>query len=225
MSSPINTPPPVVSLKAIVLDIEGTCCPLSFVHDVLFPYALDNAVSFFSKRLSNQETSPLLFEEAMKFHTEKNRKIKCLKDLQSAIWEEGWNDGSLKSPIYADVVTSLNLWTSLSLKIYIYSSGSRPSQSKFFTHTTSGDLTRLISGFFDTECGYKNCKDSYVNIRKTLGCEAREIVFITDVVEEGKAAEEDGWGVRISIREGNIPISEDHGFATLTDFTKCDLNP
>ena len=39
---------------------------LSFVHDVLFPYALDNAVSFFSKRLSNQETSPLLFEEGEK---------------------------------------------------------------------------------------------------------------------------------------------------------------
>ena len=80
-------------------------------------------------------------------------------------------------------------------------------------------MTRLISGFFDTECGYKNCKDSYVNIRKTLGCEAREIVFITDVVEEGKAAEEDGWGVRISIREGEdrfIPFKKTSSIKLLT---------
>ena len=36
--------------KVILLDIEGTTTPISFVHDVLFPYAAQNLDSFLDKR-------------------------------------------------------------------------------------------------------------------------------------------------------------------------------
>ena len=48
MSSPINTPPPVVSLKAIVLDIEGTCCPVSHNIKHWENPTPDNVLSFIS---------------------------------------------------------------------------------------------------------------------------------------------------------------------------------
>jgi enolase-phosphatase E1 len=36
----------VVSCKAVLLDIEGTTTPISFVKNVLFPYAVNNVKSY-----------------------------------------------------------------------------------------------------------------------------------------------------------------------------------
>lgn len=42
--------------KCIVLDIEGTTTPISFVSDVLFPYARDNVRKHLISTFDNKET-------------------------------------------------------------------------------------------------------------------------------------------------------------------------
>jgi len=44
---------PDLRASAILLDIEGTTTPLSFVYDVLFPYARANAKGFLERNLSS----------------------------------------------------------------------------------------------------------------------------------------------------------------------------
>jgi len=43
------------NVKAVVLDIEGTTTPLSFVHDKLFGYVRDNVKAYLSERWDNEE--------------------------------------------------------------------------------------------------------------------------------------------------------------------------
>ncbi|RKU47917.1 enolase-phosphatase E1 [Coniochaeta pulveracea] len=45
-------------VKVILLDIEGTVCPLSFVRDVLFPYALQSLTLTLDSRWEDPEFTP-----------------------------------------------------------------------------------------------------------------------------------------------------------------------
>jgi methionine salvage enolase-phosphatase E1 len=45
------------SIKAVVLDIEGTTTPITFVHDVLFPYARSNLKSHLEENWEKEETT------------------------------------------------------------------------------------------------------------------------------------------------------------------------
>ena len=44
----------------VLLDIEGTTTPISFVHDVLFPYARRNLEDFFIKTWGSDECDTLV---------------------------------------------------------------------------------------------------------------------------------------------------------------------
>ena len=53
--------------RAVVLDIEGTTTPITFVYDVLFPYARERVAEFLSNNLDNPEVQrdlELLREQA-----------------------------------------------------------------------------------------------------------------------------------------------------------------
>jgi enolase-phosphatase E1 len=43
------------TVRAVVLDIEGTTTPLDFVHEVLFPYARSHALQFLSQEISSPD--------------------------------------------------------------------------------------------------------------------------------------------------------------------------
>ena len=47
-------------IRGILLDIEGTTTPISFVHDVLFPYARTHVKSYLAKSLDSPETTAIL---------------------------------------------------------------------------------------------------------------------------------------------------------------------
>jgi enolase-phosphatase E1 len=57
---------PDLRASAILLDIEGTTTPLSFVYEVLFPYARANAKRFLERHLS----SPEVLEDVVRLHNE-----------------------------------------------------------------------------------------------------------------------------------------------------------
>lgn len=41
--------------QAVVLDIEGTVAPISFVHEVMFPYAKKHLKAYLGKHWASQE--------------------------------------------------------------------------------------------------------------------------------------------------------------------------
>ena len=148
-----------------------------------------------------------------------DRKSTGLKSLQGKIWEQGYRDGSLKAPLFADVLAALEKARHAGLKIAIFSSGSVFAQRLLFAHTDAGDITNLIDDYFDTSTGPKTASESYQRIASGLGLAAGEVLFISDVVGELNAAGVAGMQTLLCIRPGNPeqPASQ-HG--TIHDFAR-----
>ena len=53
-----------MSLRAILLDIEGTTTPIAFVHDVLFSYARDHVREFLTENSAAEDIALLREEHA-----------------------------------------------------------------------------------------------------------------------------------------------------------------
>ena len=109
-------------------------------------------------------------------------------------------------------------WSSAA-HVAIYSSGSVAAQMLLFRHSSFGDLTPLISGYFDTRTGPKTASASYESIAIAMGCEPREIMFFSDVVRELDPAREAGCHTRLVMREGNTPVDDAHGHRRIKSFT------
>lgn len=211
-------------MSAILLDIEGTTTPIAFVHDVLFGYARDHVREFLATdsaaediaRLREEhevdvsEAPPLTDEtESIAAYVEwlikLDRKSTALKSLQGKIWRQGYEDGSLKSQVFADVAPAFARWREQGLRISIFSSGSVLAQQLLFAHTEVGDLTPFIDSYFDTKVGKKGEAESYRKIAEAMSLEPQEILFISDIGAELDAANEAGMKTILSIRPGNSP--------------------
>jgi enolase-phosphatase E1 len=75
---------------------------------------------------------------------------------------------------------------------YIYSSGSVQAQKLLFGFSDVGDLTPLLSGYFDTRTGAKRESSSYLAIASAIQQQAEHILFISDIKEELDAAKQAG---------------------------------
>lgn len=206
-------------IRAIVTDIEGTTSSLSFVKDVLFPYARKHLASFVTAHAQQSALRALLDEvndEAggglddagiiaqLERWIDEDRKVTALKSLQGLIWEAGYSNGDFKGHIYADAAELLQAWHARGIKLYVYSSGSVYAQKLLFSHSEAGDLTPLFCGYFDTHIGAKREADSYRTIVDEIGVPAREILFLSDVVEELEAAHAAGMETRHVVREAEL---------------------
>src|SRR5262245_11041667 len=117
--------------RVLLLDIEGTVTPISFVHDILFPFARNHVKEFLIQHSANTEVqadiAALVREHSVEIEKgqqppsvgaasiellvayidwliDRDRKSPALKSLQGKIWEQGYRDGSLKAPLFDDVV-------------------------------------------------------------------------------------------------------------------------
>lgn len=205
--------------KAILTDIEGTTSSLSFVKDVLFPYArehmgefirqhandpavvheLDEVCRVNDKKLTDAEA----IDQLMRWIDE-DRKITPLKSLQGMIWENGYKKGDFKGHVYEDAVRNLKKWKLSGVRLYVFSSGSVQAQKLLFAHTDYGDLTPLFSGYFDTTIGNKREANSYRKIAESIGIPPGEILFLSDIQEELDAAGAAGMPVTWLIRDGAL---------------------
>jgi len=204
-----------MSVRAILLDIEGTTTPIAFVHDVLFSYARDHVREFLATDSATEDIALLREEQAndvgapesiaeyVEWLISIDRKSTALKSLQGKIWRQGYEAGSLKSQVFADVAPAFARWRDRGLKISIFSSGSVLAQQLLFAHTEVGDLTPFIDSYFDTNVGKKGEAESYRKIAEAMALEPQQILFISDVVAELDAASEAGMETVLSIRPGN----------------------
>jgi enolase-phosphatase E1 len=208
--------------QAIVTDIEGTTSSLDFVHEVLFPYSRSrladhvraNAASLrevlgavdraAGQTLDLDAQIALLLE----WH-DADRKIGPLKDVQAAIWAEGFRSRAFTGHIYPDAVAALRRWHGAGIALYVYSSGSVAAQKLLFGHSDAGDLTPLFAGHFDTNVGAKREVASYRAIAGAIGFDPADILFLSDVAAELAAAQAAGLRVILVARDGD-PGTEDY---------------
>lgn len=238
----------LASYDVVLLDIEGTTTPITFVKDVLFPYAFEHAEEFLRENWGEEETQRVLasfgiFDEALPdsipfsednvsaivSHVhgliEQDKKDPPLKELQGLIWRRGYEEGELKGQVFEDVPSAFQQWANqLGKRVSIFSSGSRSAQQLLFHYSTHGPLTRFLSSYFDPKLlGYsKRERGSYDEILLTLGYthDPTKVLFVTDIIEEAEAARESGMQVVVSIREGNgsIPASRLSAFPSIQSF-------
>ena len=209
-------------MKATVLtDIEGTTSSISFVHDVLFPYARAALPSFVREHGQEPEVRQWLdraavdaggvcqdevIVEVLQGWIDEDRKHPALKALQGMIWAEGYQDAEYKAHVYPDAALTLRAWHAAGHPLAVYSSGSVAAQKLLFGHSSEGDLSPLFSAWFDTAVGGKREVGSYQTIVAQLGVPAREIMFLSDVVEELDAAREAGLRTVLLDRREDYPM-------------------
>jgi len=141
-----------------------------------------------------------------------SRKVPALKELQGAIWKGGYASGALpKCPLFADVAPAIRAFVDAGIKVFSYSSGSRFAQKLLYQNTTDGDISHLISGYFDpASCGRKTEKQSYEEIALSLGfseCPG-DVAFFTDLKDEVTAATDAGLLCVHMDRPGNAIVPE-----------------
>jgi enolase-phosphatase E1 len=134
---------------------------------------------------------------------DRDRKSPGLKALQGLIWETGYRSGRLRGEVYADVPRALERWRREGIEVAIYSSGSVLAQRLLFGTTPAGDLTPLMTAFFDTAVGAKTAADSYRRIAGELRRPAAQILFVSDVAAELDAALAAGCQTALCVRPGN----------------------
>jgi len=145
---------------------------------------------------------------------DRDRKSTALKSLQGKIWKSGFESGELKGTLFPDVPEAFARWAAQA-KVAIYSSGSVEAQQLLFRHSNYGDLTPLLSGYFDTRTGPKRESVSYAAIAAAMGIAPEEAIFFSDVVVELDAAREAGLATRLVVRPGNAPVDDAHGHITV----------
>jgi enolase-phosphatase E1 len=143
-----------------------------------------------------------------------------LKQLQGMIWELGFRSGELVAEVFDDVPEALRRWRASGIDIRIYSSGSIAAQKLFFGHTRCGDLTPLLSGFYDTTTGPKRVSESYVSIAKDWRLMPGEILFVSDVPEELNAAIKAGYQTALAIRPGTAAIADAHKHLSISNMNQ-----
>jgi enolase-phosphatase E1 len=212
-------------IEAVLTDIEGTTSSLSFVKEVLFPYAREHMDDFVRTHAQETEVRRVLDEvtaEAGRALTDddavnmlvqwidEDRKITPLKALQGMIWETGFRRGDFVGHVYDDAVRRLRQWHKSGVRLYIFSSGSVLAQKLLFGHTAYGDLTPLFSGYFDTNVGAKQEPESYRRIAAEIGLAPASILFLSDIRAELDAALAAGMSTAWLVREGALDGAATH---------------
>ena len=229
---------------AVLLDIEGTVTPISFVHEILFPFAQAQVREFLSVNRNSRDVQqdlaslheeyaidlkdgrqpPPLHDgdsivEYLNWLIDLDRKSPGLKSLQGKIWRQGYVDGSLRAPVFPDVVAAIESWQSGGTSINIFSSGSVLAQKLLFEHTDAGDLTKYIYLYFDTGVGKKGEEQSYHRIASSLSLPTNQILFVSYVVSELEAARRAEMQAVLCVRPGN-PTQPDSDFQQINSFAE-----
>lgn len=219
--------------KLFLFDIEGTTTDINFVHKVLFPYsqerlpefvrhhkddpAIKSAIDDVKETVKKEENRAIDLEgviETLLSYIKADRKHGALKEIQGHIWDLGYSRGDFKGHVYPDVKPFFMKILNEGGKVGIYSSGSVHAQKLIFGFSTDGDLTPMISYYFDTKIGHKRERTSYSNIANAVHLRPEEIHFFSDIPEELQAAKDAGMKVTHVTRPGTAKSS----FANVDNF-------
>jgi enolase-phosphatase E1 len=221
-------------VKGVLLDIEGTTTPISFVYDVLFPFARARINTYPAKELVARFQREFAADQAaglqppaldrnpvqyVEWLMDLDRKSTALKTLQGEIWKTGFESGLLRGEVFEDVPPALERWRRESVDVRIYSSGSVLAQKLLFSTTPYGDLTRFLNGYFDTTTGPKTDPSSYRTISRKFNLGPQDLTFVSDSLAELAAAKQAGLAIALSLRPGN-PQTAANDYPVITTLTQ-----
>jgi enolase-phosphatase E1 len=223
----------------ILTDIEGATSSIAFVKNTLFPYARGELPRFVRERGNDSRVrhwldavavengvmcDDAMIVEVLQGWIDEDRKHIALKALQGMLWEDGYRSGELTAHAYPDAVEALVRWRDAGHRLAVYSSGSVAAQKLFFGNSDAGDLTPLFSAFFDTEIGHKREAESYRSIAKALKRRPKDILFLSDAIEELDAARDAGMRTVLIDRREDYPEPRTgdaiHGHARAESFAE-----
>ncbi|SIT05460.1 acireductone synthase [Neptunomonas antarctica] len=214
-----------MTVKAILTDIEGTTTDISFVHDVLFPYARQQLPCFVQQHwhepairdvmaLAKEELGmadadqPTLIKAFLNW-IDQDKKVTALKTLQGLIWVEGYKNADFSGHLYKDAYDYLKKWHAEGIELNVFSSGSVKAQQLLFGHSDFGDLTPLFTHYFDTTTGHKREQTAYQAIAKVMQQSPEHILFLSDIEEELDAAKSAGMQTCLLVRD-RMPDGSNH---------------
>lgn len=219
-------------IRAVLTDIEGTTSSIDFVKETLFPYARERLPAYVETHTDEPEVQHWLHEAAKEAGIveatrgeiidlllrwiDEDRKSTALKALQGMIWRDGYEAKAFVSHMYPEVAARLRAWRDQGLDLYVYSSGSVPAQKLMFGFSEAGDLTPLLSGYFDTQTGHKRESESYRRIAEAIGLPPGQILFLSDIREELDAARDAGMHTTQLVRPPQPLL--DAGHPAVADF-------
>ena len=239
-----------INADVVLLDIEGTTSSISFVHDVMFPFARERVSSFVADTwgqpalndclkllatdlqfasvdswLGNADTASkkVTVTNAVTSMIDSDMKATGLKQLQGIIWRSGFESGELVAHLYEDTAPALRRWKDAGIDLRIYSSGSIAAQKLFFGHSVAGNLLHLFSEHYDTTTGPKKEAESYRKIAADIGNPAEKTVFISDVTEELDAASAAGMQTILSVRPGNKTVENIVDYQAIQSFEMLEV--
>ena len=227
--------------KGILLDVEGTTSKVSYVYEVLFPFARSGLSAFLDanwdsyamcdirEQVASDTSCPEavtnreMFEAEILKLMEGDVKATGLKQLQGLVWQSGFASGELVAQVFDDVPPALERWQQAGIDRRIFSSGSVHAQKMFFAHTEKGNLLSYFSGHYDTKVGSKREAESYRGIVKDWQLAPEQILFVSDVVAELDAAREAGLHTMLCVRPGNAAVEPGHGHPICESFEEIEL--
>ncbi|MCL2916505.1 acireductone synthase [Shewanella corallii] len=226
-----------MGIRAIVVDTAGTTTDLDFIHNVLFPYSVKALPEFLERNQNNMLVDNCICDvrdialeadaslervtEILQQWVAEDRKATPLKALQGMIWKEGYAKGEFKGHIYPDFIEAISRYTNQNIRVYSFSSGSAEAQAMLFGHSDGGDLNPMFNGHFDTRTGSKLDKQAYLNILNTISLKAKQVLFVSDLLEELKAASAAGLQVCQMVREEGVRTGD---FNTVRSFDELNFD-
>ncbi|KFZ36270.1 haloacid dehalogenase [Shewanella mangrovi] len=197
-----------MGIRAIIVDTAGTTTDHAFIHDVLFPYSIkamptylaqhkddvlvDNCICDTREMALEEDASIERVAEILQQWVKEDRKATPLKTLQGLIWKEGYAKGEFTGHIFPDFIDAATRFKARGIRLYSFSSASAEAQKLLFSHSDGGDLTEIFNGHFDTRTGGKQDKQAYSNIINTISMAPKQVMFISDLADELKAAQSAG---------------------------------
>lgn len=228
MTTPLN-----LSARTLVVDLEGTTSAAGFILGDLYDYARPRLAGWLDDHADDADVAEARRQTIIDGNLPADAdtaavvavlhgwmaddvKSTPLKTLQGQIWADGFSKNEISSHFFDDVIPQLRKWHAAGVQLAVFSSGSVTSQVPWFRHSPDGDLTPLITDYFDTvNAGPKKVAASYDTIAAKLGRPAGELVFFTDHPDEVAAAREAGWQVVAFSRPGEPWFEADFGDAAV----------
>lgn len=230
-----------ISADVVVVDLEGTTSAAGFILGDLYDYArprleavlgrdddtvrVARAAALAEAGLPETATDA---EVAAALHALMDADVKStpLKTLQGIIWAEGFAAREITSHFFDDVPPQLRRWHAMGVRIAVYSSGSVASQQPWFRHAPQGDLSGLVTAWFDTvNAGPKKEPASYAAIAHALEVDPARLLFLTDHPDEVLAAVAAGWQVVALDRAGEPWAGAEFVAPAVTGFDQIEVQP